>query len=79
MRLFPILVAVRQNLRLMLAEFFSYFSSTRRLVVPPRAVACAALLVSINGGVVLRELFPESQVRDIGALIVPRGKSEPTE
>jgi hypothetical protein len=79
MRLFSIWAGARQNLQSMLAEFFWGFSSTRSLFVRLRAVACAALLIGINGCVVLRELFPESQVRDIGALIVPRGKSEPTE
>jgi hypothetical protein len=79
MRLFPTLAGAHQNLQSMLAEFFSCFSSTQLLFVRLRAVACAALLVGINGCVVLRELFPESQVRDIGALIVPSRKSEPAE
>lgn len=48
MRLFPIWAGVHQNLQSMLAEFFWCFSSTPLLFVPPRAVACSALLIGIN-------------------------------
>ena len=46
MHLFPIWAGARQNLQSMLEEIFRCFSSTRRLFVRLRAVACAALLVA---------------------------------
>ena len=78
MRLFPIWAGARQNLQSMLAEVFWRFSSTQWRFVRLLAVACSSPVRRHQmAAFFLREFFPESQVRHIGALIVPRGEFEP--
>jgi len=78
MRPFPIWAGARQNLQSMLAEFFWRFSSTRRLFVQFLAVACSSPVRRHQmAAFFLREFFPESQIRDIGALLFPAGNLSP--